>query len=68
MTSFEKFITTVGVIFMLGASPFIYDHVVNHSDDEEYPYSGFTPDCPTWDEPLDERYLPRPTEDEEEAE
>lgn len=35
---------------------------------EEYPYSGFQPDCPTWDEPLDDRYLPRPQQDEEEAE
>lgn len=35
---------------------------------EEYPHSGFQPDCPAWDEPLDERYLPRPSEDEEEAE
>jgi hypothetical protein len=53
---------------MIGASPFIYDHVVNHWDEEEYPHSGFTPDCPEWNEPLDERYLPRPQQDEEEAE
>jgi hypothetical protein len=42
------------------------ERAVDHWDDPEYPYSGFQPDCPTWDEPLDPSSLPRPTEDEEE--
>ena len=60
------FLSIVCGAFLLAASPFIYDHVTTNWDKPEYPYSGFTPDCPTWDIPLDERYLPSPDEDEEE--
>ena len=59
------FLSIVCGAFLLCAAPFIYDHVVENWDKPEYPYSGFTPDCPTWDIPLDERYLPRPDEDED---
>ena len=66
MNAIETFLAILCGAFLLVASPFIYDHVVENWDKPEYPYSGFGPDCPTWDEPLDERYLPRPDEDEEE--
>lgn len=65
MNAIETFIVTIGVFFMIGAAPFMIDHVSNNWDKPEYPHSGFGPDCPTWDEPLDERYLPRPQQDEE---
>lgn len=68
MSTFDKFIAVLGALFMLGASPFVIEHVQQNWDKPEYPYSGFTPDCPEWNEPLDERYLPRPQQDEEEVE
>ena len=36
--------------FFMMALPFIICHVAEHRDDPPYPYSGFTPDCPTWEE------------------
>lgn len=65
MNAIETFLAIVCGVLLVVAAPFIYDHVVENQDRPEYPYSGFTPDCPTWDIPLDERYLPRPDEDEE---
>lgn len=38
-------------IFFLMALPFICCHVADTWNAPEYPYSGFTPDCPTWEEP-----------------
>ena len=46
--------------FFMMALPFIICHVAEHWDDPPYPYSGFTPDCPTWEAP--ENTLP-PTEE-----
>ena len=46
--------------FFLMALPFIICHVAEHWDDPPYPYSGFTPDCPTWEEP--ENTLPPTSE------
>lgn len=37
--------------FFMMALPFIICHVAERWDDPPYPYSGFTPDCPTWEEP-----------------
>lgn len=59
MNAFEKLITVLGVFFMIGAAPFVVAHIVDHWDDEEYPYSGFTPDCPEWVAPEDDLYLPQ---------
>lgn len=36
--------------FFMMALPFVICHVAEHWDDPPYPYSGFTPDCPTWEE------------------
>lgn len=36
-------------IFCLLSIPFIIAHVIDSWDAPEYPYSGFCPDCPTWD-------------------
>jgi hypothetical protein len=52
----DKLAIVVGVLFMLGAAPFIVDHVANHWYDDEYPHSGFTPDCPEWVAPEDDLY------------
>lgn len=35
--------------FFMMALPFVICHVAEHWDDPPYPYSGFTPDCPTWE-------------------
>jgi|GEM_PF-3399712 len=37
-------------LFFMMALPFIICHVAENWDAPEYPYSGFTPDCPTWEE------------------
>lgn len=37
--------------FFMMALPFVICHVAENWDAPEYPYSGFTPDCPTWEEP-----------------
>lgn len=46
--------------FFMMALPFIICHVAENWDAPEYPYSGFTPDCPSWEAP--ENTLP-PTEE-----
>ena len=38
-------------LFFMMALPFIICQVSETWDAPEYPYSGFTPDCPTWEEP-----------------
>lgn len=57
----DSFLTLLRVLFYLLAFlfflmvlPFIICHVAEHWDDPPYPHSGFTPDCPTWEVPLDE--------------
>lgn len=37
-----------GAAFMVLASPFVVAHVAETWDAEEYPYTGFCPDCPEW--------------------
>lgn len=40
-------------IFCLLALPFVVAHVADTWDAPEYPHSGFSPDCPTWEQPED---------------
>ena len=40
-------------IFCLLSIPFIIAHIIDSWDAPEYPHSGFTPDCPTWEEPYE---------------
>lgn len=40
-------------IFFCISIPFVVAHVAEHWDDPIYPYSGFSPECPTWEEPSD---------------
>lgn len=42
---------STAALFILLCLPFVVIHVAEHWDDPIYPYSGFTPDCPTWEEP-----------------
>lgn len=51
---FKGLFYTAAALFLLLGLPFVIAHVVDHWDAPEYPYSGFTPDCPTWSEPADE--------------
>lgn len=51
----EKIMETINVMamvagaaFMVLASPFVVAHVAETWDAEEYPYTGFCPDCPEW--------------------
>lgn len=44
------FYITAGLIFLL-CLPFFVLHVHEHWDDPIYPYSGFSPECPTWEAP-----------------
>lgn len=37
-------------IFLLICLPFVVAHVAEHWDDPIYPYSGFSQDCPIWEE------------------
>lgn len=39
------------VMLMLLASPFFVAHVIDTWDAPIYPHSGFSPECPTWEEP-----------------
>lgn len=36
------------ILFLLAAIPFVVEHVAENFDAPEYPYTGFTPDLPTW--------------------
>lgn len=45
--------STAAVFFLLSI-PFIAAHVADNWDAPIYPHSGFTPDCPSWDPPIDE--------------
>ena len=42
----------LAIMFFLMCMPFVICHIADRWDAPEYPYSGFTPDCPTW-EPSD---------------
>ena len=48
MDMFDKLFFVVGAAFMVLASPFVVAHVADTWDAEEYPYTGFCPDCPEW--------------------
>ena len=52
------FYITAGLIFLL-CLPFMVEHVQEHWDDPIYPYSGFSPECPTWEAPESEYPAPR---------
>lgn len=39
------------VLFFLLCLPFVVLHVQENWNAPEYPYSGFTPECPTWEAP-----------------
>lgn len=51
---FKFLFYTAAVLFFLLCLPFVVAHVVDHWDDPIYPYSGFSPECPTWEAPIDE--------------
>ena len=54
ITDLFKFIfCTVAAIFALASLPFIIAHVAESDEREEYPHSGFCPDCPEWIAPED---------------
>ena len=56
---FKFLFYTAAVLFFLLCLPFVVAHVVDHWDDPPYPYTGFTPDCPTWEPPYEpENTLP----------
>ena len=46
--------------FFMMALPFVFCHVADTWDAPAYPHSGFTPDCPTLEEP--ENTLPPTSE------
>ena len=50
---FKAFFYTAAVLILLLCLPFVVVHVVDHWNAPEYPYVGFTPDCPTWEAPSD---------------
>ncbi len=37
-------------MFFLMALPFVFCHVADTWDAPAYPHSGFSPECPTWEE------------------
>lgn len=41
-------------IFFMMCMPFVICHIADRWDAPEYPHSGFVPDCPTWEAPIDE--------------
>lgn len=41
----------LAIIFFMTCMPFVICHIADRWDAPEYPHSGFTPDCPTWEEP-----------------
>ena len=49
ITALFKFIFfTAAAILTLAALPFVIAHVAESTEREEYPHSGFCPDCPEW--------------------
>ena len=55
ITDLFKFIFyTAAAIFTLASIPFIIAHVAESDEREEYPHSGFCPDCPEWITPEEE--------------
>ena len=52
------FYTTAAIILLL-STPFIIAHIMDSDEREEYPHSGFCPDCPVWIAPEEEaEYCP----------
>ncbi len=37
------------LMFCLMALPFVVAHMADRWEAPEYPHSGYTPDCPTWE-------------------
>lgn len=60
LADFFKFIfLTCAAIFMLFSLPFVLLHVAEHWNDDEYPHSGFSPECPEYIAPEHEQeYCP----------
>lgn len=55
LTDLCKFIfLTFAAIFMLFSLPFVLLHVSEHWKDDEYPHSGFSPECPVYIAPEEE--------------
>ena len=46
---FKVLFYTAAVLFFLLCLPFVVAHVAEHWDAPEYPHSGFSPECPTWE-------------------
>lgn len=42
----------LAIMFFLMGIPFVICHIADNWDAPEYPHSGFSPDCPTWETPL----------------
>ena len=38
-------------LFFLMCMPFVICHIADNWDAPEYPHSGFSPECPTWEAP-----------------
>lgn len=39
------------LMFSLMALPFVVAHVADNWDAPQYPHSGYSPECPTWEAP-----------------
>lgn len=63
MNTINNIAIVFGTVFCLFALPFVAAHVQETWDAPEYPYTGFTPDCPVHYE----NSLPLVAEDSEEA-
>lgn len=48
MTMLNNIMMVFGTVFCLFALPFVVEHVQENWDADEYPHSGFCPDCPAW--------------------
>lgn len=48
---FKSFIHLMCFLCVLISLPFVVAHVVDGWNAPEYPHSGYTPDCPTWEAP-----------------
>lgn len=46
MNTIDKVMMVAGAAFAVFALPFVAAHVQETWDAPEYPYTGFTPDCP----------------------
>lgn len=55
----RAFCVTAAVLIFLLSLPFVIAHVIDNWDAPEYPHSGFSPECPTWEAPECEYPAPR---------